>query len=83
MVVGRGRMVEALGRGIPVRSTSFRRGYLGAVRPGAGRDGRRFLDVLGWEQLTAAEQAAALGGACLGLAAWLLARALFGGRRHR
>jgi hypothetical protein len=42
-----------------------------------------FWDVLGWEQLTAAEQAAALGGACLGLAAWLLARALFGGWRHR
>jgi len=42
-----------------------------------------FLDVLGWEQLTAAEQAAALGGACLGLAAWLLARVVFGGRRHR
>jgi hypothetical protein len=40
-------------------------------------------DFLGWEQLSAAEQAAALGGACLGLAAWLLARALFGGRRHR
>jgi cell wall-associated NlpC family hydrolase len=37
MVVGRGRMVEALGRGIPVRSTSIRRGYLGAVRPEAGR----------------------------------------------
>jgi hypothetical protein len=42
-----------------------------------------FLDVLGWEQLTAAEQAAALSGACLGLAAWLLARALFSSRRHR
>ena len=43
-----------------------------------------FLDVLGWEQLTAAEQASALVGACLGLAAWLLARALFrGGRRQR
>jgi hypothetical protein len=42
-----------------------------------------FLDVLGWEQLTAAEQAGALAGACLGLAAWLLARVLFGGRRHR
>ena len=42
-----------------------------------------FLDVLGWEQLTVAEQAAAVGGACLGLAAWLLARAVFGGRRHR
>ena len=42
-----------------------------------------FLDVLGWEQLTTAEQAAALGGACLGLAAWLVARVLFGGRRRR
>ena len=42
-----------------------------------------FLDFLGWEQLTAAEQAAALAGASLGLAAWLLARAAFGGRRHR
>jgi hypothetical protein len=42
-----------------------------------------FLDFLGWEQLTAAEQAAALVGACLGLGAWLLARALFGGRGHR
>jgi hypothetical protein len=42
-----------------------------------------FLDVLGWDQLTAAEQAGALAGACLGLAAWLLARAVFGGRRHR
>jgi cell wall-associated NlpC family hydrolase len=37
MVVGPGRMVEALGRGIPVRSTSIRPGWLGAVRPGAGR----------------------------------------------
>jgi cell wall-associated NlpC family hydrolase len=37
MVVGRGRMVEALGRGVPVRSTSIRHGYLGAVRPGGGR----------------------------------------------
>jgi hypothetical protein len=42
-----------------------------------------FLDLLGWDGLTAAEQAAALGGGCLGLAAWLLARALFGGRRRR
>jgi hypothetical protein len=42
-----------------------------------------FLDFLGWDGLTAAEQAAALGGACLGLAAGLLARALLGGRRHR
>jgi peptidoglycan DL-endopeptidase CwlO len=33
MVVGRGRMVEALGRGLPVRSTSIRGGWLGAVRP--------------------------------------------------
>ena len=37
MVVGSGRMVEALGRGIPVRSTSLRPGYLDAVRPGAGQ----------------------------------------------
>jgi cell wall-associated NlpC family hydrolase len=37
MVVSRDRMVEALGRGIPVRSTSIRGGWLGAVRPGAGR----------------------------------------------
>jgi cell wall-associated NlpC family hydrolase len=36
IVVGTGRMVEAPGRGIPVRSTSLHRGYLGAVRPGAG-----------------------------------------------
>jgi peptidoglycan DL-endopeptidase CwlO len=36
MVVGRGRMVEALGRGLPVRSTSLRPGYLRAVRPGSG-----------------------------------------------
>jgi hypothetical protein len=42
-----------------------------------------FLDFLGWEQLTAAEQTAALAGACLGLTAWLLVRALFGRRRHR
>jgi peptidoglycan DL-endopeptidase CwlO len=37
MVVGPGRMVEARGRGIPIRATSIRRGWLGAVRPGAGR----------------------------------------------
>jgi peptidoglycan DL-endopeptidase CwlO len=37
MVVSPGRMVEARGRGIPIRSTSLRPGYLGAVRPGAGR----------------------------------------------
>jgi hypothetical protein len=42
-----------------------------------------FLDFLGWDGLTAAEQAAALGGAGPGLAGWLLARALVGGRRHR
>ena len=41
------------------------------------------LDLFGWEQLTAAEQASAIAGACLGLAAWLLARNLFGGRRQR
>jgi cell wall-associated NlpC family hydrolase len=37
MVVGQDRMVEALGRGIPVRSTSIRPGSLGAVRPGVGQ----------------------------------------------
>jgi cell wall-associated NlpC family hydrolase len=37
MVIGPGRMVEAPGRGIPVRSTRIRPGYLGAVRPGTGR----------------------------------------------
>jgi cell wall-associated NlpC family hydrolase len=37
MVVGPGWMVEALGRGIPIRSTRIRPGWLGAVRPGAGR----------------------------------------------
>jgi hypothetical protein len=42
-----------------------------------------FWDFLGWDQLTAAEQAAALAGGLLGLAAWLLGRALFGGRRQR
>ena len=36
IVAGRGRMVEARGRGIPVRSTRLRGGWLGAVRPGAG-----------------------------------------------
>jgi hypothetical protein len=41
------------------------------------------LDFLGWDRLTAAEQASALAGGGLGLAAWLLARALFGGRRQR
>jgi hypothetical protein len=42
-----------------------------------------FLDFLGWDGLTTAEQAAAVGGACSGLAAWLVARSVFGGRRHR
>jgi hypothetical protein len=42
-----------------------------------------FLDFLGWGQLTAAEQAAALAGAGLGLAVWLVARALVGARRQR
>jgi cell wall-associated NlpC family hydrolase len=37
MVVGRGRMVEALGRGIPVRLTNIRPGYLGTVRPEGGQ----------------------------------------------
>jgi hypothetical protein len=41
-----------------------------------------FLDFLGWDGLTAGEQDAAVAGACLGLAAWLLARAVFGGRRQ-
>ena len=37
IVVGRDRMVEATGRGIPVRSINLRRGWLGAVPPGGGR----------------------------------------------
>src|SRR4029453_5755788 len=37
IVIGQGGRVEALGRGIPIRSTSLRPGHLGAVRPGAGR----------------------------------------------
>jgi cell wall-associated NlpC family hydrolase len=37
IVVGRGQMVEARGRGIPVRSTRLRGGWLGAVRPGASQ----------------------------------------------
>ena len=42
-----------------------------------------FLDFLGWDGLTAAEQTAALAGGCFGLAAWLLVRVVFGGRRPR
>ena len=41
-----------------------------------------FWDLLGWEQLTAAEQASALGGAFVGLTAWWTARIVFGGRRR-
>jgi hypothetical protein len=41
------------------------------------------LDFLGWDRLTAAEQASAIAAGGLGLVAWLLARALFGGRRQR
>jgi hypothetical protein len=41
------------------------------------------LDFLGWDELTAAEQVCALAGAGLGLAAWSVARVVFGGRRHR
>jgi hypothetical protein len=37
MVVGGGRMVEALGRGVPVRVVTLRDGWLGAVRPGGAR----------------------------------------------
>jgi cell wall-associated NlpC family hydrolase len=37
MVVGAGRMVEAPGRGIPIRATSLRPGYLRAVRPEGGQ----------------------------------------------
>jgi hypothetical protein len=42
-----------------------------------------FLDFFGWDGLTTAEQASAVGGACLGLTAWLAARVVFGGRRRR
>jgi peptidoglycan DL-endopeptidase CwlO len=33
IVVGQGRMVEARGRGIPIRTTALRGGWLGVVRP--------------------------------------------------
>jgi cell wall-associated NlpC family hydrolase len=39
MVVGGGRMVEALRAGVPVRVTRLRGGYLGATRPGGGGGG--------------------------------------------
>jgi hypothetical protein len=42
-----------------------------------------FLDVFGWGQPTLVEQVSALAGGGLGLAAWLLAWALFGSRRRR
>jgi hypothetical protein len=41
------------------------------------------LDLLGWDGLTVAEQACAVAGSAAGLAAILLARALFGGRGRR
>jgi hypothetical protein len=41
------------------------------------------LDLLGWDGLTAAEQASPVTGAAAGLAAVLLIHALFGGRRRR
>jgi cell wall-associated NlpC family hydrolase len=37
MAVGQGRMVEAPASGVPVRVTRLRGGFMGAVRPGAGR----------------------------------------------
>ena len=37
LVVGDGRMVEALGQGVPVRQVRLRAGWLGAVRPGGRR----------------------------------------------
>jgi peptidoglycan DL-endopeptidase CwlO len=37
LVVDPGRMVEAPGRGVPVRQVRLRGGFIGAVRPGAGR----------------------------------------------
>jgi cell wall-associated NlpC family hydrolase len=37
LVSAPGRMIEARGRDIPIRQTSIRRDYLGAVRPGAGQ----------------------------------------------
>ena len=37
ILIGQGRMVEAPRAGVPVRATSIRRGWLGAVRPPGGR----------------------------------------------
>jgi len=37
LVVDQGRMVEALGQGVPIRQVRLRRGWLGAVRPGGHR----------------------------------------------
>ena len=37
LVVDGGRMVEALGHGVPVRQVRLRHGWLGAVRPGGHR----------------------------------------------
>jgi cell wall-associated NlpC family hydrolase len=37
ILVGQGRMVEAPGRGVAVRTTSIRGGWLGVVRPPGGR----------------------------------------------
>ena len=37
LIIGGGRMVEALGQGVPVRQVPLRRGWLGAVRPGGRR----------------------------------------------
>jgi cell wall-associated NlpC family hydrolase len=37
LVTGGGRIVEALGQGVPVRQVPLRRGWLGAVRPGGRR----------------------------------------------
>jgi cell wall-associated NlpC family hydrolase len=39
LVVGDGRMVEALRAGVPVRVAGLRGGWLGAVRPGGGGAG--------------------------------------------
>jgi hypothetical protein len=43
----------------------------------------RLLELLGWDGLTAAEQAFAVAGGAGGLALVLLVRVLFGGGRRR